>query len=40
MNGVTGWDSLGIHVGLPLSMPMVVASEVVPVGYNDGSPFV
>ena len=35
MNGVAGQDPSGNHVGLLHSMPMGVASEVVPVGYND-----
>ena len=38
MHGVAGQDPLGNHVGLPLSMPMGGASEVVPAGYNDSSP--
>eukprot|EP00957_Ditylum_brightwellii_P002124 163715-Ditylum_brightwellii.AAC.1 len=38
IHSVSGWDPLGNHVGLPLSMPMGSASEVVPTGYNDGSP--
>jgi hypothetical protein len=39
MHGVAGQDPLGNHVGLPHSIPMGVASEVVLVGYNDGLPF-
>ena len=36
MHGVAGQDPLGNHVGLLCSVPMGGASEVVPVGYNDG----
>ena len=36
MNGVAGKDSFGNSFGLPHSIPMGDASEVVLMGYNDG----
>eukprot|EP00957_Ditylum_brightwellii_P022760 1716521-Ditylum_brightwellii.AAC.1 len=39
MHRVAGQDPLGNHVGLPSNIPVGVASEVVPLGYNDGLPF-
>eukprot|EP00957_Ditylum_brightwellii_P155456 11833206-Ditylum_brightwellii.AAC.1 len=39
MHSVAGQDPLGNHIGLPRSIPVGDASDVVPVGYNDGLPF-
>ena len=38
MNGVAWQDPLGNHVGLPCGVSVGGASEVIPAGYNDGSP--
>eukprot|EP00957_Ditylum_brightwellii_P145069 11049295-Ditylum_brightwellii.AAC.1 len=34
INGVTGWDQLGNHIGLPCSMPVDGASEEILAGYD------
>eukprot|EP00957_Ditylum_brightwellii_P107266 8184709-Ditylum_brightwellii.AAC.1 len=39
IHGVTGQDPLENHVGLPCSIPMGSALEVVLSGHSDGLPF-